>query len=393
MSSANQVRLTLIEETTYGISPAGNLETVRYTSESLTGTPETTESQTIRTDRLSSGQVVTNLTVGGDIVAELAKEDVIDLLIKGFMYSDWVTSASVAADLTIVAAARTLDRAAGDYNNDLAVGDIITLTGFANSENNVQVQVASIESATQIKYVGPDDMVDEVDTGNTFEVSDYIEIGTTKRSFSIEKKFEDLTDKAINYRGMIIGGMALNFSFGEIVNATFSFQGNNYDPQDIAANHLSDGRVINSAGTTNSMNGSVDMPFIAQASSGTFIDSDFCIQSVALSGNNNLTPQTCIGDAAPNDYSEGTAGINIDMTAYFANEAFQLIDKKQTQNPFSMGFMVKNSGGYYGFYLPAIQVSFDDPQSQGINQDVLITMSGVSKVGAAGEKSLKIFRG
>jgi len=55
MSSANLVRLTAIEETVYGETPvAGNFKTARFTSEALSGTPDTSESQSIRTDRLSS---------------------------------------------------------------------------------------------------------------------------------------------------------------------------------------------------------------------------------------------------------------------------------------------------------------------------------------------------
>ena len=73
MSSSNQVRIATIKESTYGVTPpAGNFKTARYTSESLSGTPETTESEQIRQDRLSSGQITVGLNVGGDLNGELA---------------------------------------------------------------------------------------------------------------------------------------------------------------------------------------------------------------------------------------------------------------------------------------------------------------------------------
>lgn len=66
MSSSNLVRVAFIEEVAYGVTPgAGNFETARFTSENLSGTPDTVESQQIRTDRMSSGQVVTGLQVAG----------------------------------------------------------------------------------------------------------------------------------------------------------------------------------------------------------------------------------------------------------------------------------------------------------------------------------------
>ena len=393
MSSSNLVRVAFVPETVYGQTPTGtNYTQARFTSDSLSGSPETTESQQIRVDRLSSGQVATGLTVAGDINFELAKESSIDELIESAMYSSWVASAAVSEDLTIDTVAGTITRAAGDFNGEVIVGDIATLTGFADSNNNTQIMIVAISSATVVRFVGPDTMVDEVGAGTSFEVSDKVNIGITKKSFSMEKAFLDLTTKAINYRGMIASQMNLNVAYGEIVTGSFSFQGNDYEPVEAAGDFITNGETINPAATTNSMNGSIDMPFVVLED--TILDETvFCIQSLDMTLNNNLTPQTCIGRAAPQDYSEGTAQIEVSLTAYLANENWQLLAKKLSQQSFAIGFLIKNVDGYYGIYMPAIQVSFDDPASAGINQDVLITMSGTAKVGPLGESSLTFYRG
>lgn len=393
MSSSNLVRVAFIEETVYGQTPAaGNFNTARFTSDSLSGTPETAESQQIRVDRLSSGQVVTGLTVGGDLNFELAKEAAVDLFFASAMYSDWASTVAVSVDLTIVAAAQTLTRPAGDYTNEVSVGDILKLTGFSNSLNNVEVMVLEKVSTTVVRYGGPDTMVDEAGVGTSFQVSDKISIGTTKKSFSMEKAFLDLTNKAINYKGEIVSGFSLSLAYGSIATGAFSFSGNGYEAVDAAADFITDGRTIDSAATTNSMNGSIDMPFLVTASGAIFEEATFCIQSIDISLNNNLTPQTCIGEIAPKDYSPGTAQIEISINAYLSNEDWNLLKKKLTQDPFALGFMVKNGGGYYGFYLPAIQITGDDPASAGQNQDVILNLTGVAKVGANGESSLTMYR-
>jgi len=393
MSSSNQVRVAVIEETVYGTTPgAGNFSTTRFTSDSLSGTPETTESQQIRTDRLSSGQVVTGLTVSGDINLELAKEAVVDSFIESAMYSTWQTSAVVTVDLTIDTIAGTVTRALGDFTADLVVGDMLTFTGFTNTINNTQVMVTEVTSATVIKYVGPDGLLDEVGSGTTYQLNDYVEIGTAKKSFSMEKSFLDLTTKAIVYKGMIASNMSHNIAYGEIINSTFSFSGNSYQEVSASTDFITNGRTVDAAATTNSLNGSVDMPFLINSAGGTLTQSTFCIQSISLGLNNNLTPQTCIGETAPIDYSEGTAQIEISLTAYLADDNWALLSKKLTQTPFSIGFMVKNNDGHYGFFLPAVQVSFEDPASAGQNQDVFLNMSGVAKVGSTGEKALRMFR-
>lgn len=393
MSSSNLVRVAFIKESVYGETPgAGNFEQARFTSDSLSGSPETTESQQIRVDRYSSGQVVTGLTVGGDINFELAKEDAIDLFFESAMYSSWVADTPIAVDLTLDTTAKTITRASGDWNSDVAVGDVVSLIAFSNTENNTEVMIVAINSATEVKYAGTEDIVDEVGSGTSFVVADKMSIGTTKSSFSIEKAFLDLTSKAIIYKGMICSGFSIAATYGEIITGSFTFSGNSYQTVNAAIDFITNGRTINGAATTNSLNGSVDMPFLVSSAVGALDEATFCIQSVEISLNNNLTAQTCIGEAAPIDYSAGTAQIEVNISAYFSDESYTLLSKKLSQEAFALGYLLKNVDGFYGFYMPAVQVSFDDPASAGINQDVILSMSGVAKVGANGESPLTIYR-
>lgn len=392
MSSSNLVKLVYIVETVIGETPvAGNFDTIRFISESLSGTPETTESQQIRTDRLSNGQVVTGLTVQGDIGFELAKEAPIDDFIESAMQSTFVTDAAINADFTIDNTLKTITRDVGDFNVDVAVGDLLKLSGFGQSANNsTQVFVAQINSATVITYAGS--LVDEGPTTASITVADKIGIGTTKKSFSIQKSFEDLTNKAINYRGMMVNTMSFNVAYGSIINGSFGLVGTDYEAVDLAADFMTDGRTINNPATTQSLNGSIDMPLIASNIAGILDGLTFCIQSAEISLDNNSRPENCIGLAAPNDHNFGVANVAVNLSAYLSNENWLILKKKLTQESFSLGFQVKNSDGYYAFYIPALQVSFDDPSSDGPNQDVILSMSGVAKVGANGEKSLYIYK-
>lgn len=397
MSSSNLVRLSVIEETVLGETPvAGNFKSVRFSSESLSGTPTTTQSQQIRSDRLSSGQISVGLEVGGDINFELAKDAVFDNFMESAMLNDWNVQALQTVDLEIVAAAKTIERASGDWNSTLEVGDIITLAGFSSSVNNTQAQVIEIQSATVIKVVFNEiggAVVDEVGSGTTYQRADKLSIGSTKKSFTLEKAFLDLTNKAINYKGQMINTMALNIAYGEIINGTFGFSGTKYEAADAASEFATFGRTIDAASTTNAMNGSIDMPFVISSSAGTLDETTFCIQSVAINLNNNMQAQTCIGEQAPVDYSPGEATVEISLSAYLADANWNLLAKKITQDPFALGFMVKNAGGFYGFYMPAVQSTFSDPASAGANQQISLDMSGQAKVGANGESSLFIYKG
>lgn len=397
MSSSNLVRVAVIEESVLGETPAsGDFSTARFTSESISGTPTTTQSQQIRSDRMSSGQISVGLEVGGEINFELAKDPVFDLFMESAMLNDWDTVAAVTVDLTLDASAKTLTRASGDFNSSLDVGDIITLSGFSNSVNNTQAQVVAINSALEIKVVFNESagvVVNETGTGTSFQRADRLQIGSTKKSFTIEKAFLDLANKALIYKGQLINTLNLNITYGEIISGTVGFNGTKYEAADAASEFATYTRTILPASTTNAFNGSIDMPFVNSSSTGTLDEATFCIQSASITLNNNLQAQTCIGEAAPKDYSPGEASIEVSLSAYLADSNWNFLAKKLSQEPFALGFMVKNAGGFYGFYLPAVQTTFSDPASGGANQQISLEMTGTAKVGENGESALYIYKG
>lgn len=384
-----QVTATIV----YLAGGIGDFETARFTSESLSGTPTTVESQQIRTDRMSSGQIVTGLEVKGGLNIELASEAALELFLESVMYSNWVIDTAVTVNLDYDASAKTLTRASGTWSTDVAVGDLITLAGMTNTENNTQVMVSIIDSPTVIHVLAPSTMITEADsTTSTFVVCDKLTIGSTKKSFSMEKKFTDLTNMGINYKGMIVGSLGLNVAFGALVTGDIAFQGNDKDEVDAASEFLTYNRNVNVPATTDTLNGSVDMPFIGTSALGSFAASAFSVKSVGIKLDNNLLAQTAIGNIAPSDYTPGTCKIDIDLSAYLSDSSFPLLAQRLTQTPIQIGFAVKNTGGGYGFYLPAVQLSFDDPSSGGQNQDIMLGMKGMAKVGSSGESAIKIFR-
>jgi hypothetical protein len=341
---------------------------------------------------MSSGQVTVGLKVEGDLQIELAKEAALDEFLESVMYNTWDSVAPVSVDLSINSGTKQITRSTGSWiSENIVKGDILTLSGFVNTENNTQIMVADVVSSTVIAYVGPT-LTTEVGAGTSYARADKLEIGTTKKSFSMEKAFLDLTTKAINYRGMICSRLDLKFAHGELATGAIGFSGNDHTEADSAGEFMTNTRTIDPPATSQTLNGSIDMPFLASEATGAFDEGNFALQSVSMSLNNNLNAQNVIGDIAPIDYSAGTAQITIDMSAYSNDQSWATLAKRLTQESFALGFQVKNADGWYAFYFPAIQVSFEDPASGGQNQDIILTMSGTAKVGASGESALTIFR-
>lgn len=369
----------------------GSFKTARFISEQYSGTPETTESQQIRTDRQSSGQVVTSLSVAGGHSFELAKEKALEDFMESAMMSSWESTPRVAVTLTINATAKEITRAAGSFINEgVKVGDFLKLDGFNETGNNVSVMAVKVE-ALKITYAGPAGMANAAD-GEGYQIFDKIRIGTTKKSLTVEKVFLDLTEKALIYRGCLVSQMELSIEYGSLATGSFESMGNGYESADEASEFASYGEYFDDPATTPSMNGSVDMPFIATDVTGDWDQDAFCLQNLNLTLNNNLSVQNCIGKIAPEDYSPGTAQIGVELSSYLKDTNWDMLQRKLTQESFGIGFMTKNEGGAYGFFLPAIQVSFDDPSSGGQNQEVSLEMSGTAKVGDNQESALTIYR-
>ena len=93
MSESNRVALRYVEETDYGTTPADSpdWQAVRYTSETLSGTPNTITSGEVRADRSIADQTKAGLSVGGDINIEFSELSFDDFL-EAAMCSVWATN-------------------------------------------------------------------------------------------------------------------------------------------------------------------------------------------------------------------------------------------------------------------------------------------------------------
>ncbi len=370
----------------------GEFRTARFISEAYSGTPETAASQQIRTDRMSSGQVVTGLTVQGTHSFELAKETAVEDMMESAMYNSWDVMDLITRDMTIDIDGLTITAVTGSFVNDgLKVGDFVDLANFTDAENNKTVMLTSVTDLV-LEFNGPAGMKDGAGTGTTLQRADKLTIGTSKKSLSIEKCFLDLTEKAINYKGMIANTMDLTVEYGSLIKGSFGFSGNGYEAVEDEDDFLTAAHYITAPETSNTLNGSVDMPFLSTDVGGEFATDSFCIQSLAVNMSNNLNPQNCIGRIEAEDYTPGTAAITVKLSSYLKNANWDLLAKKLSQESFAIGFQVSNADGWYAFYLPALQVSFDDPSSSGANQDISMDMSGTAKVGDDGGSALTIFR-
>jgi hypothetical protein len=410
MSSGNLVQVVYAPETVYGMTDAFNsitMETVRFTSESLSGTPTTTESETIRTDRMSSGLVATGLEVGGSIDWELASDKFFDDWFEAAMMSPWVAANTLAGETVTLTPNPSNDQEAdlvitGDFSTlPLVAGDILQLVPASGSP--VTVQVISVTSTTEAVVATKRGEAAIVGATMDVEIPQHLVIGAEQQSFVVGKAYLDVPHAGVGgqehsqtYNGMLVGGFTVNATYGEIVTGNFEAMGNGYTQEagsPLAIKVAVGGGTVNPAGTSLPLNASIDFPLVTTSNGGVLASTEFCIESLSLTLDNGLDPSNCIGKVAPLAYTLGTASISITMSAYLSDTAYDsLMSGKLTLDELEISFSALNTFGGYAFRVPGAQLSFPDPSSEGQDTQTMIEAEGTGKVPAAGGSALMVYK-
>lgn len=396
MSSANSVQDIFVRETQYGVTPplaTAEAFTARLTTETLSGTPTTTTSQENRTDRMSGGQIVTGLEVGGEINGELSPDAAYRELFSMGMMMPWQAAATIptAGGIGLTKDATnpqlaTIAITGATLLADLVAGDVLILGGFTHEANNGPAQVVEVIDDTSAQVTVKRDAITEAAGVQTASRPQYADIGKEVLSATFSKAYTDTLHLATGdqhsqrYPGGIVNSFTVDLNYGQIVTAIFAILANGYvqEAPSLAQQIVTAGGTVNPPGTANPLNASIDLGMVTIDGAPT----DFCIEKLQIVLDNGNTPQNCLGHAAPMRYNPGTAGIAITATIYLSDPSYDaFMPGKLTMQPVGMMFAAGNSEGGYAFEMPAVQLAFPDPGVTGQNAPLMIDAKGTAKVG------------
>ena len=182
MSSANLIAHRYIQEQVFGELPPATRtwQDVGKTSAAFSGTPDVTQSSTIRSDRLPSGNIITGLTVGATLDTEFARSVVHDDFLEATMMTDWpgIPAAIGPIDVTFTASTGVLTSTAGGLSA-LSVGSVFTIsgmTGAAADYNTTTVFVVSVATDDNtITVVTSSNVVDFTDAAASLQAGDCLQ--------------------------------------------------------------------------------------------------------------------------------------------------------------------------------------------------------------------------
>jgi len=398
MSDSSSVQLFFVNETVWGEVPVASpivFSEFRFTNESLTQNTETAQSEEIRSDRMVSDIIRTQVGAGGDAGIELSYGSH-DPLFVGALYDDWSTEVNaVGVGITIsypspenntgILAHTSAD--SPDPFLNVVVGQHLRLDGSLASPTNdgvYKVVAKDTTASPQTITVSPAPPSAEAIASANLR-GQYISNGTTRKSFQIEKLYSDLSPLQYQrFSGMRVGSMDLNIAPGAIINGSFTFQG-----KELIASSASAGSST-VAVSANDVMSAVDNITDIRIDGVEIADAAACFTNVQFTVENNLRDQPCIGSLALGGIGIGRTNVSGTIEAYFRDRSLfaRYLDFTTT----SVSFRATLAGNSYVFDFPAVKFTSGEVVAGGNDQDVIVSMEFEAKRDATSGFMLAITR-
>lgn len=220
-ASANATAVYISPQTDENTLPANPVFTrVRLTSGVPTLTREVLQSAELTGSSELSDVRLSNVQTNAEIGFELSYGS-FDEMLAGAMQSDWVANAELTdKTVTVTAAAKTFTVEGEDVTTTVKVGDDIYFKDLANDENKGPFLVTAVSFAVDTVVavsVNDDVLVDEASVTTNVKASDRLEVGTTRKYFSLLAVYNDFPGGP--YYELTTGAEMTGFSMNGAVNA------------------------------------------------------------------------------------------------------------------------------------------------------------------------------
>lgn len=355
-ASSNLVELRLIEETDFGVTPAGNPNKLRMTGESLSFSITKSESAEIVSDRQTTDLIETGASAAGGINFELSYKE-FDTLLRAALMSIWApygtqgvgTSFQATTTATsIVAGTAPTGTSSFTGANGPSLGQWFQFNcpGHALDKKFLRAHSTTPATSTTITLdpatPGVVDAVAKAATLSTNRLTN----GVTKKSFTIERAHLDI-GQFFQFRGMTVSKINLSMASGAIVTGSIEFMGKD----GTRSNATALGGSPISSQTFDVMNA---ITGVGQVMEGGSPMTGTTIKKLDISIDNTLRGQDGIGIRGNANIGLGTLKVTGSMDVYLADGT--LYDKFLNNVRTSLQFVVSdNAKNGYAFQIPGMK--------------------------------------
>jgi len=281
-----------------------------------------------------------------------------------------------AADIT--ATATGLGSTALDFTTlGIAVGSWLKVGGsaagnqFATAANNDWIRVSAVTAAAITADILPSGWAVDAGAGKSIQVwmGDYLRNGTTKRFFSVELQYQDLTVPEYEYfKGMAVNTLSLGVTADEIVQASVGFAGMS------ATNGTAReaGATDKAAPTNDVISASSNVGSILE--NGAAISGANYVVEASININNQLRRLRAVGQQAAAGINAGRGIVTGRLNTYYGSNA--ILTKIRNGTATSLAMLLKDPSGTKTYHvdLPKIKFTSGDPSTPGVDTDRMLEM-------------------
>lgn len=370
MASADLVIHKFVAETTIGVTPTSPaLTKVNVTSSSIDGQISSTTSNLINANRCDSDSILTELGTSGDLGVEW-QYSTYDAFLESALGGTFATTNTVTGtDISASATDQSYNSAAGAFSTALTpVGSFAKATGFSGGNSGNNGKPGKIVSITPTKMVlsGLTIVDDAAGESVTIKGGSYLRNASTRKSFTIEKEFADLTTTFVSHKGCVVNSANINAAVGSVVNGSFSFNGLTTA---YAATTVGTGTEI--AATSNEVFSPVNgVGYILEA--GTALSNT--VRGLNLTTNNNLRPNQALGSSYPFNINLGSLQVTGTIEAYFTS--YSLLTKALNSTETSLiWYFTDADGNVFVIDLPSVKYTAGTLSGINKNSDIMISLN------------------
>lgn len=370
LAQSDRELLSFKPEATFGtVASTGNHYGLRMNSEALKYNLVTAKSNEIRNGRGVGDLIVVDADAGGSVPAEFSFGEYDPLIAAALATAaSQVVGTNGAATGTATISATGLQYSAGAPFSACESGQWIGITGATQTGNNKLVQITGILGTGTGFTVASGTLTAE--TGSTGVVTQGARFknGSTKLSFSAERRNQDLTYQYECFRGLVVNGWRQEYRAGAVIGQTFDVMGKDALP-------MSTGSALPGSRTASLTNAIMNaVSHISNIYEGGSLLTGTYVRSATLTVGNNIEMLKAIGNLGPIDFRLGEFNAQLQMELYLADATLYNKFINNTATSFSFR-MTDAAGNAYVVTLPNGDYSTGDRPNPGRNNSIILSLS------------------
>jgi hypothetical protein len=372
IAQSDRESLSFKPEATFGVvSTSSNHYALRMNGEQLRYNVVTAKSQEIVDDRTVRDLIPVDADAGGPVPSEFSYGEY-DWLIQAMLCTTIsnVVGTNGATTGTVTISATGLTYTAGAGTAALASvesGQWLRVSGATVSGNNKLVQALSA-SASGFTVASGTFAVETGSTGVAVQGARF-KNGSTKRSFSIERKNADLNGGTGLYecfRGQVLDKLTRSFQPGSIVGQTFEFMGKDALP-------MSTGSALPGSRTASLTNAVVNaVNNLGSIYEGGALLTGTYVRSFTENISNNIEMLKAVGNMGPIEFRLGEFNAQIQAEFYLTDATLYNKFINNTGSSFSYR-LTDPAGNAYVITYPSADYATAERPNPGRNNTIIVS--------------------